>query len=374
MVRWLKRDLKAAEIVILVVLIVLLGARAVLPGVLKHQINKRLAGISGYTGWVDDVGVHVWHGGYTMYGLVIRKRDAPKAEPFIAARSITFTLAYRDLLHGRFTSDIVVQQGRIDFVRSPAPQAEQDLGSARSPGGTPAPSRTWQDAVRDLFPLRITHLELVDSRIRYVDETVEPRVDIALDPLQLTANGLRNRPGKADQALPATITLNGRTLGGAIHAVIRAEPLAEQPHFTVKLALENISLPALNPFLLAHADADVSRGVLELYLEMNAAGGAYRGYVKPIFTNLDFRTASDEHKPPLQLLWKDVVEAVTKLMRDKQKKQVATIVPFSGSFARTSTVRVGPTLRNLYYNGFIEALRRGLEGSPAATAPTTAGL
>ncbi|HVW21609.1 MAG TPA: DUF748 domain-containing protein [Opitutaceae bacterium] len=363
---WLKRDLRRTELVVAIIVVVLIAFRLALPAILKHEINQRLANIADYDGHVDDVGVHLLHGGYSMHRLVVKKKGARGNEPFVNADDIRFTIAYRDLLHGRFTSDIVITRGVMNFETGASPQAKQNLGSAKTAAGVPKPARPWQDAFKDLFPIKIGHLELIDSRIHYLNKSADPPVNLSIDHLELTANGLRTRPDPQTGPLPATITANGRTIGGGhFHLEIKVEPLVQPPHFTLKLALEQVDLTALNPFLLHSADVDVGRGTLEVYTEINASGGNYQGYVKPMLTNLDFHNRKDEQRPPLQLLWKDIVAAVTRLLRDKQQKQVATVIPFSGKFATGSNIGVGATVRTLFYNGFVQALRRGLESNPA---------
>jgi hypothetical protein len=340
-----------------IVLLLVIG-RILLPGFLQKQINTRLANIPGYTG-------HVLLGGYSMQHLVIQKKTGQELEPFINTADIHFSLAYRQLLHGRIVSDVIIDRAEINFVRSPSPEESQDLGKAPQAGGhAPAPDKRWQDVVHDLFPLDITHLELSDSRIHYVDTVNQPRIDLAVDHLQLSATGLQNRSDPKGGPLPARITLTGETIGrGKLSFFMALEPLAETPHFQLHASVEDLSLPALNQFLIAYVGVDVSQGTFQLYTEVNGVNGQYEGYFKPLLTNLNFQTKSDEKKNPFQRLWKDLVSATTKVLRDRNQKQVATLIPFSGQFSKGTDIQVWTTVGNLFRNGFIEAIRRGLEGN-----------
>ena len=339
--------------------------RILLPGFLKQQINTRLQTIPGYTGHVDSVGVQLWHGGYSMEHLIIQKKSGKELEPFINTADIHFSLAYRQLLHGRIVSDVIVDQAEINFVRSASPEESQNLGKAPQAGGhAPAPDKRWQDVVHDLFPLDITHLEFDDSRIHYVDTVSQPRVDLSVDHLQLSATGLQNRPDPTGGPLPARITLAGETIGrGHLSLFMALEPLAETPHFQLHASVENLSLPALNEFLIAYAGVDVSRGTFQLYTEVNGVNGQYEGYFKPLLTDLNFETKSDQHKNVLQRIWKDLVAGTTKALQDSHQKQVATLIPFSGQFSKGTSIQLWTTIGNLFRNGFIEAIRRGLEGN-----------
>lgn len=366
----MRRSTRRLLIVVVVLGVLLVVGRLLLPGFLRHEINVRLSHIPGYTGHVDSVGVHLWDGGYSMQKFVIQKRGAgSNEEPFVAADNIDFSIAYRKLIHGQFVSDVVIDRGQINFVNAPAPQEKQNLGLQTQPKGqAPKPDQRWQNVVQDLFPIDITHLALHDSRIHFVDQTAHPRVDLAIDHLDVEATGLRDRVERGGPPLPARITLHGVTIGqGKLALFIQAEPLALQPHFQLKLSLQRVNLPALNAFLLAYADVDVGKGSFSIYGEISGADGSFHGYVKPFFTDLNFKTRSDDKKNVLQLLWKDLVAATARLLRDKKHKQVATIVPFSGKFEAQTNVRVLTTIGNLLRNGFIQALRRGLEGSPSVT-------
>jgi uncharacterized protein YhdP len=348
-------------IVLLIVAFLLIVGRAVLPAVLKHEVNLRLSHIPGYSGRVDDVGVQVWHGGYRMYGLVIAKRDGQVTEPFVNARRVQFSIAYRELLRGKVVSDVEVENASLNFVKGPtAASSETDA------------DKRWQAVIQDLFPISITHLKIRDSRIRFVDTTTKPKVDIAINHFEFQADGLRNRPARKAGPYPATIVFSGETIGGGnLKAHIQADPLASDPHFKLNLSLQNVSLPALNDFLMAYVNVDVGAGRFEAYIEATGADGTFQGYVKPFFKDLAFaNAATDQQKSAWQRVWKELVAATANLIKNKQENQIATLVPISGKFSQGTSVDFWRTLGNLLRNGFIRALREGLEGSATAKKGT----
>jgi hypothetical protein len=57
-----------------------------------------------------------------------------------------------------------------------------------------------------------------------------------------------------------------------------------------------------------------------------------------------------------------LVEAVGELLEDQKRDRIATKIPFSGSI-KDPKAGVWSTVGGLLRNAFIEALRRGLEGS-----------
>ena len=311
---WWRRLPRATLIAILAVAGLLLVGRIMLPWGLKYEINSRLSHIPGYTGHVNDVGVQVWHGGYRMYDLSIAKSGGQVSVPFVAARRVQFSIAYRELIHGKVVSDIEVEDASLNFVRGPSPETSELEADKR-----------WQDVITDLFPIHITHLRLRNSRIRFVDTTTQPRVDVAIDYLEVEADGLQNRPAGKDEPYPARIVVSGQSLGGAkVHAVVLAEPLASQPHFKLNFTLQGLSLPALNDFFMAYANVDVGAGQLDAYVEATGADGSFHGYVKPFFKDLAFANANDKDKNAWQRVWKGLVAGTAILIKNKPRDQLAT--------------------------------------------------
>jgi hypothetical protein len=344
-----------------VLALVLLGVRAALPWALRSVVNRRLATIPGFVGHVDRIGVQLWHGGYAMHGLTIRKTAGRVELPFVAATLVQFSLAYRELLHGRLVSDVTLDRASLNFVHGRT-DADSQNGAT---GG-------WQSLVEDLFPISLNHLLVTDSRIHYLDTASTPRVDVWIEHLRIDVTGLRNRPSRAGGAFPASASVEGTTIGGGrLSLGATAEPLAPQPHFRFRGRLEGVALPALNSFLLAYARLDVSQGVFTAYSEVDAADGAYHGYVKPFVSNLNFTTESDGRKSVAQTLWKGFVARLEKLMRDRAQGEVATIVPFSGTFGGKADIALWTGFANLLRDAFIADLPHGFEGS-AGTAPAKA--
>ena len=258
--------------------------------------------------------------------------------------------------------DFVLEDGELIIVNAPTEES----------GQTEVVDKRWQDAIEDVFPIEITRLEIKDSAIRFIDTDADPKVDISLKGLEVVAKGLRNRPSDKRGPLPAEIELRAKTIGhGDLRVFGGLDVLAEEPRFKLNLELVNVDLPALNDFLQAYGNVDVSRGDFQLYLEVAAAEGKYDGYVKPFFDDLDFENVEDKTKPVTQRLWEKMVSGLSLLLKNKPRDQVATRIPFSGEFGDTD-VGVLATIGNLIRHGFGRALSERLEGE--VFAPTEDGV
>jgi hypothetical protein len=357
-------------ITVLTIVVVLAAVRVALPYIVANQINHRLKAIPGYRGQVSNVGIHLWRGAYSLNGISIFRENGKEEDPFFAAKYIDFSIAWRDLVHGKMVSDILIDHPEVTIVQGPTPESSQK-----------DTDRRWQSVIEDIFPIDIQHFEITHGMIRFIDDTRKPRVDVFVKNMEAVATGLQNRPNETKQEFPAKIQMQGDTLGaGKISVLVDAEPLAAKPHFHLSLKLEHVNLPALNESLKSIANVDVGRGTFELVVEMAGRDGAFEGYVKPFFTDLDFHSAEDKHKSIGSRLWERMVAGVAWLVKNKPRNQVATRVPFQGEFG-DSQVGLWATVRNLFRHGFIRAFNPVVEGSvdpdkvppPSEIAPKKAG-
>jgi uncharacterized protein YhdP len=339
------------------------GVRVILPSVLRSQINDRLSRIEGYDGHVDHVHVALWRGAYALRDVRIVRKNGSQTEPFFSAANIDFSLAWRRLFHGQIVADIRIEEARINFLKTATPETSQlEVDSS------------WQQVVKDIFPIDITKLEIVNGRIHYLDRTADPVVDVFVENLQFVGFGLRNRPAKTAEEFPAHLKLTGNSIGGGQLSVwADADILADQPHFEVHGQIEKVSLPALNPFLKAYGGVQVESGEFKFYAEMAARDGRFQGYVKPFFVHMKFTDLTAPHQSLPERLWEAVASGLVKLFKNKPQDQLATRIPFSGEFGHTN-VDTWKTFTSMLHNGFIHALPATLEHSAKASAvPPAAG-
>jgi hypothetical protein len=333
--------------------VVALTARLVLPHFVKSAINRRLEAIPAYTGRVDAVSVSLLRGAYTMRGLQLEKREAAGTRPFLAVEKIDFSLVWSELLRGRVVSEIQAIGPRLNFVQAATHETSQlDF------------DRRWQDVINDLFPIEITHFEATGGELHFVAPQRDPPVDVFVRELKVVARGLRNRPDLNKSEAIATLLVEGITPGnGTLALSSELEPLAPKPRFHLKLKIDRLSLPALNQFLRAYGNVDVSSGEFTGYLEMVARDDHYQGYFKPFFENLHFTSAEDADKPVLTRLWEKMVAGLARLVKNSDTDQVALRIPFEGDFGATR-VETWESIKTLFRNGFIQALAEGLDGHP----------
>jgi hypothetical protein len=342
-------------ITVSVLVVLLIAARVAAPYMIKAQVNKRLESIPGYAGHVDNIRLHLLRGAYSLHGVSINRMEDKVREPFVLAKDIDFSIAWRELVHRKIVSDIVIDNLQIVFVKGPTKESSQT-----------DTDRRWQAVVKDIFPIDITYLEIKDGAVRYVDNARQPPADVFVKNMHVVATGLRNRAGEGGGEMPAQINIDGDTLGGGrLTLSLAAEPLAEQPHFHLSCKLDDVNLPALNESLKAYANVDVGRGTFRLAAEMAGKDGGFQGYVKPFFENLDFHNLEDKHKNVGTRLWERAVAGLAWLVKNKPRDQVGTRVPFEGRFGDPKLGML-TTITNTLRHGFIRAFNPVVEGTVRA--------
>jgi hypothetical protein len=136
---------------------------------------------------------------------------------------------------------------------------------------------------------------------------------------------------------------------------LKFNPLESEPTFDLNLALTNMNMTALNPFLEAYAKVNVKRGTFDVITEMFGDDGRFEGYVKPLMKDLDILDLDKDAKNPIKLAWQAIVAGVVKIFKNHPEDQLATKIPISGTFDQKGVdlwTTVGNVLRNAFVHAF----------------------
>lgn len=329
----------------------------------RHVINRKLAQEPGFIGRVEDVRLALWRAGMEVNDFALYVRGHVSDGPMLHIKKATVSFAPSALILGKLGGRVLVDGAELNFIKREDQPDTPEKKQERAAKVAKAKQQVhhWQDALEHTLPMKLTRLEARNVRIHFLDRTEQPNAEFAVERLHVVATDLQNRPKANGDPLPAKIQIDGVTTGqGQLHAAVQVDPLARQPRFKASFELRDMNLPDANSFLLAYANADVSRGKFEVYMETKAEGGGYNGYVKPLFHDLDFRNAEDRDKNAAQRFAEKVVSTVTSALKNEDKEQVATKAPFSGNFA-DNDVDIWTTIAQLFRNAFVQALRGGFE-------------
>jgi hypothetical protein len=351
MLRFLRR-LGRFQIQFLMVLVaVLLAARAVLPYFVKKYANETINRMPGYGGSIGDVDIHLWRGAYTINDIDIVKTGGDVPVPFFAADHVDFSVEWRALFQGSLVAKIKFDHPQVNFVAGPTEETSQ-VGV----------DKPWLGVIKDLFPLNINRFEVVDGEVHYRDFYSKPRIDLEIDRGHVVATNLTNS-SKLSKTLIANIDVTARVFKeGRLGVKVRLDPRPDKATFDLAATIDPIPLETINDFTKAYAAFDFEKGTFALATELAAKDGHIEGYIKPIFDDIVIADLKDAVRNPIKLVWEGFVGGVTRLLRNQPRNRFATKIPISGEFD-APRVAILPTLGNLLKNEFIRAYQGKLDGS-----------
>jgi hypothetical protein len=342
---------KRLIIIALIVVVLIVGIRLALPYIILRYANNALAEMKGYNGHVEDIDLALLRGAYEIDSIYINKYDSASGEetPFFATRLIDLSIEWQSLLKGSLVGELVFHEPRLRFT---AEKAEPDK--------IKKDSSDWKELLDDLMPLKVNRFEVRNGRIQYIDESSKPKVDISMTNTNILATNLRNAYDSSQSVLPAGINATADVYDGTLDFKMKLNPLADQPTFDLNAELKNTNLKKLNDFFQAYAKVDVNKGTFGAYSEVAAKDGKFSGYVKPILKDLDVLGKEDRKDNILRKLWEGFVGVTGQIFENKDKKQVATKIPFKGEIKDPDS-NIWYTISQVMQNAFVRALQPSLD-------------
>lgn len=213
--------------------------------------------------------------------------------------------------------------------------------------------------------LRADEVSLLNSEIGFVNKTTRPNYRLFLSALEIHLTRFSNQFVDG----PAVVRLAGKFMGSGKTTVgATFQPENRGPHFALAASIENTRLRTMNNLLRAHGNFDVVRGFFSVYSELRVANGTMRGYVKPLFKDMDvYDSHQDQEKNLFQKIYEALIGGASKALENMPRDEVATRVEISGPLEnpQASTWQV---LINLIQNAFFQSILPGFEqqtGRPA---------
>lgn len=330
-------------IIPLVIIVLILVARLLLPHFLVKYVNKTLNDIPGHVGHVEDIDIALYRGAYVIHELVLDKENAESPEPLIYFPTSDISIEWSALFRGKVVSEIVLHQPEFNYIFEDQ-EKENPEGDAEI--------EDWTEALTDLVPIDINHLQVHGGKVSFVQLSSDPSIDLMLEQIQLRATNLRN-VREAENRLPSSINATAVSFGGgdvSLHGRINA--MKKIPDMDMAFSLEKADVTALNDMSLKFAGVDFSNGTFELYSEVAIADGYIEGYLKPMFINTEL--LGEEDQGFFEQLWEGFVGVFKFLFKNQGTDTLATRAPLEGDLNAVDT-GVLSTILNIFKNAWIEA-------------------
>jgi hypothetical protein len=336
---------------IVLLVAVLVAVRAALPSIVKDYVNDKLQAMEAYDGHVEDVDMALWRGAYRVEGIRIVKTGAQQSIPFFSGDRVDFSVEWRSLLRGSLVAEGEFLRPNLNMVQARSEQQSQTGKEVN-----------WPDQLEQMFPFRFNTVRVKDATITFRAPGIRTQDALKARHVNGEITNITNVVDR-DKDTFADFRVNGQVLEKGTASVNGSvNPLARSPTFDVNLAVKNVQLPDVNPWLRQYIKADAESGEFELYTELAAAEGKFKGYAKPIMRKVNIYSSEEPEKNPLKRLWEGLVEFAANVLENDDKGQVAARIPFSGTI-KDPEAGILATIVSVMRNAFVSAFARSLEGS-----------
>src|SRR6266852_1018522 len=207
--------------------------------------------------------------------------------------------------------------------------------------------------------LRIDRLDVLKSTFGFMNQAAKPPYRLQLTDTNLTVEHLGNqrRDGRA------TARLTGQLMGrGETRVTATLQPQAGSADMEVTAQIEDADLVRLKDLVRAYGGFEITAGEFSVYSELQMKDGAIAGYIKPLFQGVEVGTdgAAVAEKGLRQRLYEGLVGIGTKVLKNRLRGEVASVVPISG---RVDGPEAAPweTVGRLLQNAFLRPITPGYE-------------
>jgi hypothetical protein len=206
--------------------------------------------------------------------------------------------------------------------------------------------------------LRVERGKILNSEFGFVNTAVRPPYRVFLTDTNI---GLANFSNQLSEGT-AHIKVTGKFMGsGPTQVSGTFRPETESPDFDLNIRMVRTKMQSFNDVLRAYGDFDVVKGAFSVFTELKVKDGTIKGYVKPLFKNVEvYDPDQDRDKGLLQTVFEGVISGVTDLLKNTPRDEVATKVDVSGpvKHPKASTWQI---VVNLIQNAFFKAILPGFE-------------
>lgn len=338
-------NIKKRYILPLSILALIFIFRLFLPSIVKNYVNKVLADIPGYYGQIDDIDLAIYRGAYVIKGMYLNKVNSTSQIPFLKLPQTDISIDWRGLFKGKIVSKITLLDSEVSYVTED--QATTDSSATDD----------WTDALNDLVPIDINKLEIKNGSLIFYEFQAEPKIDLRLEKLDLTADNLR-LVKTVNGTLPSTIKASAISFGnGKMSIEGNVNVIKNIPDVDLSFSLQNANAVALNDFTRHYARFDFERGDFEVYSEMAIADGYLKGYVKPLLK--DSKLISKREKAT-NVLWEGFIDVTTFLLKNQKTNTLAMKIPLEGDLNDVST-NVWATIGSIFKNAWVKAFKNEVD-------------
>ena len=315
-------------------------------------MNRTLDQNPLFDGSIGSVDIHLYRGAYSINKVKLIKTTGGVPVPLFECDRLDLAIEWAALLHGRVVGRVRMDEPQVNFVDAkpePGQKGGDDPGDQTGGGGA------WLSMLSDLFPFKINSVELSRGSVHFRTYQGAVPVDVYLSNLQASVLNLTN---VRDETTPLLTTIQAKALAmdqAPFELNIKLDPFSYRPTFHMTSRLLGLDVTKINDLTRTYGSFDFEHGWFDLLIDVDCKEGTLYGYVKPLFRNLQiFSTQDLKEDNPLQAFWEAMVGSAEFVLKNQDRDQFGTVVPFKGDVTKPE-LGLLDTIGNVLRNAFIRA-------------------
>jgi hypothetical protein len=198
----------------------------------------------------------------------------------------------------------------------------------------------------------------LDGRVGFVNATANPKYRVFCASCKIEISNLTNQSEGGVMVARATGLFMG---SGQAEMNVQARPSKRGPDIDLKIAIGETDMKRMNDLFRAYGNFDVAAGRFSFFSEIAVRDGIIKGYVKPLFQEMDvYDRRQDKEKGLFRKLYEGVIGGLSWVFQNTPRDEVATTIPVSGKLDEPQT-STWSTVAGLIQNGFFKAILPGFE-------------
>jgi hypothetical protein len=380
-------------------IVLALALHLILPPVIKYKINSELEAVEGYYGYVEDVDISIIRGAFSLQGLHIYSEELGKKYPVYESENIDVSIQWGAIFKGSLVAEIEVEKPTVYLAYIPMSALESDedlafldtftkeksenekststdvelnyLDSYQDEDEDDSDSKSddgvvsnfeeiqltvFKDLLMDQIPIEVNRIAVKGGTLHYIDETVEPKIDVVLSRSNAEMTNITNIEEKGSDMIA---DFNGSSImgnSGRISFKGSLDPYDEDVTMNLDAEMLNLELTELNDMFLGYGNFDVEKGTYSMYTEAKISSGKLDGYVKPFIQGLDVVNFQKDKQKVRNLVWQSLVGLGGKLVSNLPNKEIASKIPLKGDI-NAPDFGVLKTIGNLFCHAIFRVIK-----------------
>jgi hypothetical protein len=208
------------------------------------------------------------------------------------------------------------------------------------------------------FKVNVNEVRITQSELGFINRAKDPGYRVYLDDADLSLKNFSNQ----SEERPGVAAVRGRFMGdGDARADVKFHADPKGPDLDLTVAIESTDMRRMNDLFRAYGGFDVVKGWFSFYSEILVRDGVIKGYVKPLFKEIDvYDKRQDKEKGLFRKLYEGVIGGISWLLQNTPRDEVATQITVSGKLSNPETSAL-EVIIGLIQNAFFKAILPGFE-------------